>query len=78
MIRFSSLKIMVFREQREYPDIILVLNETLCDLRLYTEMNADRDYLDAFFGIEGASYGWVAAPNIGGGTNNSEFELLCS
>ena len=68
----------VYPEQEEYPDIILVLNETLCDLSLYTEMNADRDYLDAFFGITGASYGWAAAPNIGGGTNNSEFELLTS
>lgn len=69
---------LLYPEQREYPDIILVLNETLCDLSLYTEMNANRDCLDAFFGIEGASYGWAAAPNIGGGTNNSEFELLCS
>lgn len=60
------------------PDIILILNETFCDLGLYSDMTPDHDYLAEFFGIDGAAYGTAIVPNLGGGTNNSEFELLLS
>lgn len=62
----------------EYPDIILILNETFCDLDVYSDIQADRDYLAPFYGIRNASYGIAFAPGIGGGTNDSEFELLNS
>ncbi len=58
------------------PDIILILNETFYDLGDYLELNADADYLEAFYGIDGAVYGKALIPGVGGGTNNSEFELL--
>lgn len=58
------------------PDIILILNESFCDLNDYLTLNADRDYLKPFFGVEGAFYGHAVAPSVGGGTNNSEYELL--
>ena len=61
-----------------YPDIILVLNESFCDLNSYSELYSDRDCLETFFEIDGAAYGLAAAPSIGGGTNNSEFELMTS
>ena len=60
----------------DYPDIILILNETFCDLDYYTTIDADWDYLEPFYGIDGAFYGHAAAPAVGGGTNNSEYELL--
>ena len=60
----------------DYPDIILILNETFCDLDYYTSIKADRDYMAPFYGIDGAFYGHAAAPSVGGGTNNSEYELL--
>ena len=63
-------------ESSDYPDIIMILNETFCDLDYYTTINADSDYLAPFYGVEGAFYGHAATPAIGGGTNNSEYELL--
>lgn len=60
------------------PDIIVILNETFYDLRYVTTITADVDYMEAFYSIPNAVYGYVITPNIGGGTNNSEFELLYS
>ena len=59
-----------------HPDIILILNEAFCDLDYYTPMRADSDYMAPFYETEGAVFGHSVSPSIGGGTNNSEFELL--
>ncbi len=59
-----------------HPDIILILNESFCDLDDYTPLRTDRDYLGSFYGLEGAVYGKAVAPQVGGGTNNAEYELL--
>ena len=58
------------------PDIILILNESFCDLQYYADITLDRDILADFYSIENASFGHAAATVIGGGTNNSEYELL--
>lgn len=58
------------------PDIILILNETFCDLEAYTSLRPDRDYLEPFYSIEGAVFGHAVTPKVGGGTNDSEYELL--
>ncbi len=60
------------------PDIILILNESFCDLNYYTDIKTDTDYLKDFYSLEGAVYGHAIAPRIGGGTNDTEFELLTS
>lgn len=62
----------------QLPDIILILNESFCDLSVCSGIETDRDYLAPFYGIENAFYGKAYSPNIGGGTNNTEFELLTS
>lgn len=58
------------------PDIILIVNESFCDLSVYTEYTTDVDPFEAFHGIDGAFYGKVVIPNVGGKTNNTEFEVL--
>lgn len=58
-----------------FPDIILILNETFCDLQYYADISIDSDYMAPFYNIENAEYGYVPAA---GGTNNSEYELLTS
>lgn len=68
------------REQG-YPDIILILNESFCDLGEYCDIEIDKNdipYMEDFYNIPGAAYGHTASSLIGGGTNNSEFELLTS
>jgi hypothetical protein len=62
----------------KYPDIILILNESFFDLSVYNNIQTDLDYLADFYSVEGATYGYAIAPYIGGGTNDSEFELLTS
>ena len=61
-----------------YPDIILILNETFCDLSYSVDFKADVDPMAAFKDIDGATYGHATVANVGGGTNDSEFELLTS
>ena len=58
------------------PDIILILNESFCDLNDYMTLNLDRDYLKPYFSVPNAFYGHAVSPSVGGGTNNSEYELL--
>ena len=59
-----------------HPDVILILNETFCDLDDYTPLRADSDYLAPFYETPNAAFGRAVSPSIGGGTNNAEFELL--
>ncbi len=59
-----------------YPDIILILNESFYDISVCSDISGDRDYMEGFYSIEGARYGLVTCPNIGGRTNDSEYELL--
>ena len=66
----------VIENFEQYPDIIFILNETFCDLSTYIDLSPEQNYLNDFYQIEGASYCRVVTPNVGGGTNNSEFELL--
>ena len=60
------------------PDIIMIVNETFCDLSVFSDIETDVDYMDGFYGIENASYGYSFSPEIGGGTNNSEYEVITS
>ena len=62
----------------EYPDIILILNETFCDLGEYCTLDTDHDFMEGYYGIPGATYGHAIVPFVGGGTNNTEMELLTS
>jgi len=58
------------------PDIILILNESFNDLRLFTDVKTDINPWEPFENIENARYGYAVTSWAGGGTNNSEFELL--
>lgn len=63
-------------EQRN-PDFILILNETLCDLSQYSSIATDVDPLSDLH-VQGSVVGNGIVPSVGGGTNNTEFELLTS
>ena len=58
------------------PDIILIINETFFDPADYMDLTTDVDYMADYYGIEGAVYGRAVIPSVGGGTNNTEFEVL--
>lgn len=64
--------------REEYPDIILILNESFYDLSLITNLKTDTSYLKNISTMDNAIRGYAVVPGIGGGTNNSEYELLTS
>lgn len=60
------------------PDVLLILNETFYDLSEITDPQTDVDYMAPLSEIEGLIRGYAITPGAGGGTNNSEYELLTS
>ncbi len=60
---------------QEYPDIILILNETYYDLNDLLDLETDIDFMENYRNLEGFK-GHAAVPVVGGGTNDSEYELL--
>lgn len=75
-IRVEEQANYIIRE--EYPDIILILNESFYDLSLITDLKTDTPYLDNISTMDNAIRGYAVVPSVGGGTNNSEYELLTS
>lgn len=65
-------------ESNDFPDIILILNETLCDLNVYSEISESGEIFAELENISGLMSGYSVSSLIGGGTNNSEYELLTS
>ena len=61
---------------KQKPDIILILNESFFDLRRTSYVQTDRDPFDAILDMKDVFTGWCVIPSIGGGTNQSEYELL--
>lgn len=65
-------------EQNALPDIILILNESLTDLDCYMEQEESRKIFQKLRFVNGLTCGYTVSSLIGGGTNNSEYELLTS
>lgn len=59
----------------DYPDIVFVLNESFYDLRHLIKFESDENPLCCFDSLNGYK-GFAAVPLAGGGTNDSEYELL--
>ncbi len=59
----------------EYPNLIVILNETFYDLEEFYEINPDVSPLEKYYAIDNAAFGFA---HSGGGTNDSEYELLLS
>lgn len=68
----------IVKEERQYPNVIFILNETFFDLNVYTDIETSEDPFKSFYGIEDAVYGYAVVPTVAHGTNNSEYELLTS
>ncbi len=62
----------------KYPDIIVVMNETFSDLRIYGgELNTNIDIMPFFDSLsDNVEKGYALASIYGGGTANSEYEFL--
>lgn len=64
--------------ETEYPDIILILNETFYDLSLISDIETDVPYFENINTMKNVVRGYAVAPGLGGSTNSSEYELLTS
>lgn len=67
----------------DYPDIILILNETWFDMDFVEDTHADTDFMKHYHALgsdetANALTGYALVPGTGGLTNASEYELLTS
>lgn len=65
-------------QPQEFPDIILILNESLADLNVYLDLAESKAIFSKMSQIDGIVNGYTISSLVGGGTNNSEYELLTS
>ena len=61
-----------------YPDIVLILSESLYDFSLVTDLQADTEVFPVLSSLQNAVKGHTVSPHVGGGTNSSEYEMLTS
>ncbi len=67
------------QDMTEYPDIIVVMNETFADLGDIGEMDTNKDYMPFLHSLSSKddfAVGRVLVPVYGGKTCNSEWEFL--
>ena len=60
------------------PDVILILNESFCDLHEQLDYTTDVDELEDFYSLQNAVFGKAVVTSREGHTNNTEYELLTS
>jgi len=65
-------------ENTSLPDVIFILNETFYDLSQSMNIQTDADCFSNIRTIQNLRSGYAIVPSIGGGTNNTEYELLTS
>ena len=65
-------------ETDDRPDIVLILNESLYDFSLVTDLQTDADLLPVINALPNAVRGHTVSANVGGGTNVTEYEMLTS
>ncbi|MBR5816845.1 MAG: hypothetical protein IKY38_05415, partial [Anaerotignum sp.] len=68
-------------ENKEYPHIIMIMGEAFCDMSENPHLNfaGYRDPLQNFKAIcssDNAYSGHIVVPNFGGGTSNTEYDVL--
>lgn len=65
-------------DAQDYPDIILILSESLYDFSLVTDLQADQNIFEVTKNLPNSIYGHTVSPHVGGGTNSTEYEMLTS
>lgn len=61
----------------EYPNLIVIVNESFSDLSVLGELNPSEDYIPFFHSLwEESVHGYTYSSVMGGGTANTEFEVL--
>ncbi|MCR4944008.1 MAG: LTA synthase family protein [Clostridium sp.] len=60
------------------PDIIVILNESFYDLNQILDIENSEEPITYIPSLDGAITGYAVTPNMAGGTNLSEYELLTS
>jgi len=74
----DQIEINVPVKETQTPDIILILNETMYDLKMISEIETNIPYFSNIENMENSYLGYAVVPFNSGGTNASEYELLTS
>lgn len=65
------------RQEEDIPNVILIMNESFSDLRVLGNLQLNVDNMQNIYGLqENAIHGYTNVSVLGGGTANSEFEVL--
>ena len=60
----------------DFPDIILIVNESWYDMTQIADYETNIPVMPFIDNLTGIQYGHAVVPNIGGGTNLTEYEIL--
>lgn len=60
------------------PDFFIILNESLCDINKYADIPESEALFHTMAEIPEVISGYAVCPSAGGGTNDTEYELLTS
>ncbi len=64
-------------KEGEYPNLIVIIDESFSDLSVLGDLNASEDYIPFFHQLcEESVHGYAYSSMVGGGTANTEFEVL--
>ena len=74
----SSIEMPAAAQATAKPDVIFILNETFADISLIKDFEVDKEYLEGIHNLENSIQGYAVVPQVGGGTNKSEYEFLTS
>lgn len=75
---YDAIEMPAAAEAKAKPDVIFVLNETFADISLIKDFTVDKEYMEGIHGLDNTIQGYVVVPQVGGGTNKSEYEYLTS
>ena len=64
--------------EQEYPDVVLILSESLYDFDLVTDTGADQDVLSVIKNTPNSIYGHTVSPHVVGGTKDRKSTRLNS
>ncbi len=75
---YEAIEMPAAAEAKQKPDVIFILNETFSDISVIKDFEVDQDYLSEIHSLDNTIQGYVVVPQVGGGTNKSEYEYLTS
>ena len=74
---YEEYKMPSYKFSESYPNIIVIMNEALSDLRVIDSFNVSEEFFPFIYSLEKNTLsGYALVSTLGGGTANTEYEFL--